>query len=168
MSTLKIISLLISNIGGCIAIINLLWTVYHHRVNLSCYLTDIYHADITDSTAPVFFRLSIINSSNLSVSFHEISPSYGRLKQSTSFTTSKDKVFITMKGYEEVHFEYPLFTDALPVTLEPKGATSLLLEVFGNPDFNQISYLKIQTDHREVIVDLTKKLMKEVSLYQLR
>lgn len=172
MNTLKLISLFVSNIGGTFAIINMICVLYNSRLNLSCKLTDVFHACKEDERAPVFIKLSLINNSRKTVAFHELYLSYCQSKkQSQCFHTSRNKVFITKKEYkinENSGFSYPLFTTELPVSIPPKGCTVLLLEVFGNPKVDQLNYVTIDTANKKRVVKLSTESLKEVNQYQFR
>ncbi|EMF0060206.1 hypothetical protein PFZ79_002008 [Enterococcus hirae] len=162
MNFLNLTSLIVSNLGGTLAIINTIWTIYSRRAKLDCKLTNVFN----NKRGFILIRLSIINRSNRPISFHDIRLAYTKSRNHGVFNTSKDKVYIMQKRYD--NYSYPLFTDQLPITLPPKGATSLLLEVFDNPNIDNIGWIRILTESKTIKTELNKELKKEINLYQLR
>lgn len=164
---LKDVLTVVGNIGGFIAIANLLWTLWERRLSVSVSLFSIWDEpakSINGAELTTLHNVHIVISNN---SGQPISVLVLKLLASkTEFEVSNDHGYLMMKEYDD--YSYPIFRDGFPVNIPPKTSVNLRLQVMGDPVWDQLDEAKITTSNRTKIVPLRKENMRLVNQYQFR
>ncbi|WP_445622286.1 hypothetical protein [Lacticaseibacillus paracasei] len=164
---LKDVLTIVGNIGGFIAIANLLWTLWERRLNVSVSLFDIWDepAIPADGGKPATIHnvhIVISNNSGQPISVLVLK----LLASKIEFEVNSDRGYLMTKKYSD--YSYPIFRDGFPVNIPAKASVNLRLQVMGDPVWNQIDEAKITTSNRTKIVPLRKANMRLVNRYQFR
>lgn len=164
---LKDVLTVVGNIGGFIAIANLLWALWERRLNVSVSLFDIWDepaipADGGKPTTIHNAHIVISNNSGQPISVLVLK----LLASKIEFEVSKERGYLMMKKYED--YSYPIFRDGFPVNIPPKASVNLRLQVMGDPVWEQLHEAKVTTSNHTKIVPLRKENMRLVTRYQFR